>query len=161
MKQTLTVSEWHAMAQSGSTVPMRILIHGNSMYPLVRYERDMVTIMPLEEKPGVGDIVLFFDQPRDRYVLHRVWQAEEDRVLTWGDNCPGPDGWMPWDRVLGKVVLIERGKRNIKPDRAKGLRLARFWHRVGWIHRWLEPRKSRFKVWALRLIGRTPGGKRR
>ena len=131
----LTIAEWHNMAQKGITIPMRTLIRGNSMYPLIRINRDYVTISPLEERPEAGDIVMFADPGKDRYVLHRVWQVAEDRVLTWGDNCSAPDGWMPLEMVWGKAVLIERGKRTIKPDRKTGLRLARFWHRAGWIWR--------------------------
>lgn len=111
---------------------MRIPINGVSMYPLIRRNRDMVTIMPLDGPFRIGDIVMFSD-PRvsKRYVLHRVWQMDEDRVLTWGDNCDGPDAWMSRDCVWGRAVLIERGPKQIYPDAKKGLRLAKFWHRMG------------------------------
>ena len=125
---TLTISEWHELAREGSAPPMRIQVHGNSMYPMIRINRDYVTIRPPEDRPEAGDIVLFADPPRSRYVLHRVWQTDGDRVLTWGDNCLGPDGWIPLDLVWGRVTLIERGRRTICPDRASGLRLARIWH---------------------------------
>ena len=128
MKQTLTIPEWHAMAQSGTAVPMRILIHGGSMYPLIRMDRDYVTIMPIKEKIRVGDIVLFSDPYQDRYVLHRVWRIEGNRVLTWGDNCRRPDPWMPLDAIWGKAALIERGKKRIVPHPARGVRMAWIWH---------------------------------
>ncbi len=135
VKQTLSIPEWHDMAREGNVIPMRIPIHGGSMFPLVRMDRDFVTIMPLQERPRVGDIVLFVDSDRGKYVLHRVWKAEENRVLTWGDNCDRPDGWMSWDAVWGKAVLIERGKREIHPEAVRGLRMAGIWHRVGKLYR--------------------------
>ncbi len=152
MKQQITVPQWHAMAQEGMILPMRIPIHGNSMYPLVRMDRDMVTIMPVQERPQVGDIVLFADEPRKRYVLHRLWKAEEDRALTWGDNCDRPDGWMPWDAIWGKAVLIERGRLNIKPAPKKGLCWAKAWHRMRKPYRWCLNQKTRVGR-ALRRIG--------
>ncbi len=138
MKSEISIPEWHAMALSGTIVPMRILIHGNSMYPTVRMNKDYVTIMPVKEKVRVGDIVMFADPRRSRYVLHRVWQIEEDRVLTWGDNCKKPDGWMPLQAIWGKATLVERGRRMIRPDPQKGLILARVWHRIGGIYRFCK-----------------------
>ena len=131
----LSIPEWHDLAEEGAAIPMRIQVKGNSMFPLIRINRDYVTICPLKERPQAGDIVMFADPERDRYVLHRAWQVEADRVLTWGDNCKKPDGWIPAELVWGKAVLIERGKRSIKPDRKAGLRLAGFWHRAGKIWR--------------------------
>ena len=145
MKQQISIPQWHAMAQTGCIIPMRIPIHGNSMYPLVRMDRDLVTVVPLEEMPRAGDIVLFADPICDRYVLHRVWRAEGDRVLTWGDNCEKPDGWMPRDAIWGKAISIERGKRSITPDPKKGLCLARIWHRAGKTYRWCRLQGSRLK----------------
>ena len=145
MRQRISIPQWHAMAQTGCNIPMCIPIHGNSMYPLVRMDRDLVTVVPLEEMPRAGDIVLFADPICDRYVLHRVWRAEGDRVLTWGDNCEKPDGWMPRDAVWGKAISIERGKRSITPDPKKGLCLARIWHRAGKACRWCRLQGSRLK----------------
>ena len=138
MRQQLSIPEWHTMAQAGSILPMRILIHGGSMYPTVRMDKDYVTIMPLDRPVQVGDIVLFADPRAPRYVLHRVWRLDGDRVLTWGDNCKCPDAWIPLDAVWGRATLVERGKRQIRPDPQKGLRLARVWHRVGGPYRWCK-----------------------
>ena len=60
-KVSLTIPRWHAMALDGAAVPMRILIHGGSMYPLIRMDRDYVTILPLNGDIQAGDIVLMHD----------------------------------------------------------------------------------------------------
>lgn len=153
----ITIPEWHAMAQAGHPVPMRIPIHGVSMFPLIRIDRDIVTIVPLEGKPEIGDIVLFSDPARGRYVLHRVWKTEEERVLTWGDNCELPDRWLPWDAVWGQAVLIERGRRVIRPDPRKGLIWAKIWHVLGKGYRWSLPRIARAKR-IISRIGRRGSG---
>ena len=131
MKQQLSIPEWHAMAQAGTILPMRILIHGGSMYPLIRMDRDYVTIMPLQGEIKPGDIVLFSNPAAERYILHRALKIENDRILTRGDNCPESDGWLPLDMIWGKAELVERGRRAIHPDPVKGLRLARVWWKLG------------------------------
>ncbi len=129
--RSLSVQEWHRLALEGSAPPVRIRLQGNSMAPLIRRDRDYVTIVPPEGTPAAGDLVLFSDPGADRYVVHRVWEVKDGKVLTWGDNCPKPDGWLPAPSVWGKVCLIERGGRKITPDPVKGMRWAAFWHRAG------------------------------
>ena len=140
---SLSVSEWHKLSLEGTMLPVRTLISGYSMEPLIRYNRDYVTIIPLSESLAVGDIVLFSDPYQKRYVLHRVWTLENERVLTWGDNCDRPDAWMTVNDIWGKVILIERGKHKITPDARKGLLFARFWHIAGRAYRILRGTVSR------------------
>lgn len=135
MKKTISIPEWYLMAKNGKAPPVRIQLNGNSMYPLVRMNRDYVTIAPLEQAPVIGDIVLFSNPCIDKYVVHRVWEMKEGMILTWGDNCPVPDSWIPAENILGKITLVERGKHTIHPDPRKGLRLAKFWHRGGKVYR--------------------------
>ena len=131
MKQSLSVSMWHQMAMEGTAPPVRIVLMGNSMYPLIRYNRDFVTIVSCEGELKIGDIVLFIDKKRSLNVVHRVWNIKDHMVLTWGDNCDHTDGWIPLDLIWGKVILIERGNRNIIPNPKRGIHWARFWHLAG------------------------------
>ena len=138
MVKTISIPEWHRMGEEGNAPPVRIRLSGNSMYPLIRRNRDYVTVMPSEKLPEAGDIVLFTDPGRGRYVMHRVWAVRDGRILTWGDNCRDPDWWMPAENILGKTILIERGKRTIHPDPKKGMLLAGFWHRAGKAYRFVR-----------------------
>ena len=140
---SLSVSEWHKLSLEGTMLPVRTLISGYSMEPLIRYNRDYVTVIPLSESLAEGDIVLFSDPYQKRYVLHRVWTLENERVLTWGDNCDRPDAWMTVNDIWGKVILIERGKHKITPDAQKGLLYARLWHITGRAYRKLRGTVSR------------------
>ena len=135
MNRTFSVPEWHRLAQDGTKIPVRIPLSGWSMEPLIRMNKDIVTSIPLEEIPQIGDIVLFADQKQGRYVVHRVWSLNDGKILTWGDNCPAPDNWLPLEDVWGKAVLIERGKRKIQPNPAKGMKWAGFWHWAGTVYR--------------------------
>ena len=133
---SISIPEWHRMAEQGKTVPVRILINGDSMYPLIRMNRDYVTIVPMDGEPFVGEIVLFSDPGRKRYVLHRVWKLRNGEALTWGDNFNHPDGWIPRDAIWGKAVLVEKDGKRIVPDPKSGMRKARAWHAVGPGFRW-------------------------
>jgi hypothetical protein len=105
------------------------------MFPLIRNQKDYVTVIPLDRSLVVGDIALLSEPGTGRYVMHRVWDLKEGYVLTWGDNCVCPDGWFPTDTIWGKVILIERGNRSIQADANKGIKWARFWHRAGKVYR--------------------------
>ncbi len=143
MRISLSIKEWHQMAEQGDAPPVRILLNGNSMFPLVRRNKDYVTIIPFDREPVIGDIVLFYDKKTERYVVHRVWNMCDGQIQTWGDNCERPDAWLPNDCVWGKVNLVERGWRRIIPNPKKGLRWAKFWHGAGRVYRWLGRRWHR------------------
>ena len=131
MNMSLSIPEWHRMALEGAAPPVRILLNGGSMNPLIRWNKDYVTIIPPDRKLVPGDIVLFIEPKTERYVVHRIWEIRNGQALTWGDSCEKPDGWFPIDAIWGRVVLIERGQREINPDPVKGLRWAKFWHKAG------------------------------
>lgn len=130
--RSLGIEEWYQLTQTGAELPVTIPIDGVSMRPLIRRNIDRVTIRPCRRPLQRGDIVMFFDRRRDRYVLHRVWRLEEGRVLTWGDNCLGPDGWTDMSNIRGVAAAMERnGKRlTLDSDRARrlGIPLARAQH---------------------------------
>ncbi len=130
------------MAMSGKAPPVRIQLNGYSMNPFIRGYRDYVTVVQPEGDFAAGDIVLVAEPGTGRYVMHRVWEVKGDRILTWGDNCSGPDGWIPKDAVWGKTILIERGKKEIHPDPKKGIRWAKFWHQAGKVYRLVKRYKN-------------------
>ncbi len=135
MNMSLSIPEWHRMALEGAAPPVRILLNGGSMNPLIRWNKDYVTIIPPDRELIPGDIVLFNDPITERYVVHRIWKLRNGQVMTWGDSCEKPDGWLPMNAIWGRVVLIERGRREIKPDPKKGMRWAKFWHKIGKAYR--------------------------
>ncbi len=101
MQRSMSIPEWHRLVDEGSALPVRIQLSGYSMSPLIRYQRDYVTIVPLEDPPVAGDIVLIVGPTIERYVMHRLWKLKDGKALTWGDNCERNDGWIPLDRIWG------------------------------------------------------------
>ena len=130
MNKSISIPDWHRLSKEETAPPVRIQLNGVSMFPLVRMNLDYVTIAPIRDTPAAGDIVLFMNGNTGRYVVHRLWKTENGEVLIWGDNCPAPDGWFHSEEILGKVVLIERGRRKIYPKPKKGLRWAKIWHKI-------------------------------
>ncbi len=119
------------MAMEGNAPPVRIPLNGNSMFPLIRWGKDYVTIIPIDRELVQGDIVLVAEPNSGRYVMHRVWKIQDELVMTWGDNCWKPDGWVSKEAIWGRAILIERGHREIRTNPQKGLRWARFWRHAG------------------------------
>ena len=130
MNKSISIPEWHRLAAEGTALPVRIQLDGGSMHPLIRWNRDYVTILPLDTEPVAGDIVLFSPPETGKYIVHRVWEVKDGKMLIWGDNCPAPDGWFSRDAVWGKVTQIERGRRSFSPDPQKGLRWVKAWRKI-------------------------------
>ncbi len=127
---SLTIEQWMAMREGGAiSPPIWFTVVGGSMFPLIRVNRDKVMLVSVPpEEIRVGDIVLFPGRFQTaNYCLHRVWKLDGDRVQTFGDGNPKPDGWFPRSRILGKVKLIKRGKKTIDCDDPKVQRRAARW----------------------------------
>ena len=136
-RRTLPIDQWHQMGQAGEMIPVTITLAGDSMRPLIRRDRDKVTIIPLNRELQIGDIVLFQGGP-ERYVVHRVYRIRDEFVQTLGDNCYNPDPWMKKAQVWGLVVRMERNGKIYPLDTEASRRWGRFWmaiHPVRMIYR--------------------------
>ena len=129
--RSIGIDAWCVLAKEECAPPVTIPLEGSSMMPLIRRSMDPVTIVPLQRPLKKGDVVLF-TAGKGRYVVHRVWKLEESRLLTIGDNCVNPDGWIPYEAVLGQAVAFTRNGCRYRLD----TRAARIWGRV-WM--WLYP----------------------
>ena len=124
--QGLTVIQWRQLTREGAWIPVRIQLNGCSMQPLIRKLRDHVTVHPLKRPLKRGDIVLFADDT-GRYVVHRVWKLESDRVITLGDNCKQPDSPLTYDQIWGLITRLERGQIQINLDSGVSRLFGRAW----------------------------------
>ncbi len=96
------------------------------MHPLIRKDRDHVTIAPLYRPLKAGDILLFF-RADGKYVVHRLYRIQEDTVQTLGDGCLQPDAPIRMDSVWGIVTFLERGKIRCRLDSVTSRMAGRFW----------------------------------
>jgi signal peptidase I len=86
----------------------RFKVTGNCMWPLIQ-KGDWVLVEPVLTDPGIqtGDIVLM-----DRgveFVVHRLIKINDSEIITHGDLSRFPDPTMKREKILGKVILIEKG----------------------------------------------------
>lgn len=105
-KVELSIEQWLELTKEGVILPVHITLSGDSMRPLIRMGKERVTILPVTRSPMIGDIVLFHDKIGDRYVVHRVFRIDGNKVQTLGDFCIHPDRWMDISWVYGIVTDI-------------------------------------------------------
>lgn len=116
----VTIDEWIQMAEAGIGVTAKVIPHGNSMWPLIRSDRDMVEIEPVRRELKIGDVVVFRSSD-GRAVIHRIYRITEDEVQTYGDNCSGPDAPVKKSEVFGIAVRVRKGLISYDPNRTAGL----------------------------------------
>src|SRR6202041_2455382 len=95
----------------GDGLRVRFRADGRSMQPNV-LDGDTVVVAPISAgRPGRGDIAL--TRGEQGFVLHRVvgWDPATGAIVTRGDA--GQQNDAPAEKLLGKVIAIERGGRTI------------------------------------------------
>ncbi len=97
---------------TGSSVPLAV-VEGYSMCPTLRKGDLVISYKPSPQDIHVGDVIIY-KNPRGMLVIHRVIYVREDHgryyYRTKGDNNPIPDpGWIPYERVEGKVITVGNG----------------------------------------------------
>ena len=102
------------MLEEGVNVDFTVT--GNSMWPLLRHGRDVVTIAACKgSQIKKGDVILFEALP-SKYLLHRVTHVSEKYFETTGDFNTFRDGRFSKDCVKGKAVNVTRKGKCYKTD---------------------------------------------
>lgn len=134
---------------------LRFNARGNSMHPLLR-DGDTLLVEPLEKgKIRAGQIVLCAVK-QDYVVVHRVIcrssSQQVDHYLVKGDSRLRSDGWIPREKIYGRVVSLERGDQHVNLDSI----LLRLLGRLAVIHsRWNLGQRRVFRYIA-RLLRQAP-----
>lgn len=95
---------------------LRFQAHGGSMRPFI-VDGDVLEVAPItNERICRGDVVLV-ETCDGKWLAHRVIKTGrrdgERRFLIKGDACPDPDGWFDTERLLGRVLIVDRSARRI------------------------------------------------
>ncbi|MBR4287736.1 MAG: hypothetical protein IKT55_08545 [Clostridia bacterium] len=89
-------------------------ITGNSMWPLLKHERDTITLTLCNgENVKKGDIILFEALP-SKYLLHRATGVSKSSFESTGDRNTFRDGTFPKACIIGKAVKITRKGKSRK-----------------------------------------------
>ena len=135
-KISLTVKQWAELQQqspeAAGQIPVWFQGTGYSMLPFVRPFRDEVMIVAAKvDELRVGDIVLFPGKYLGGdYCLHRLYRIDGDRVQTFGDGNLRPDRWQSKSQILGKALIIRRGRLTIDCHSPRWQKVFRLWGRL-------------------------------
>lgn len=110
---------------------VRFRLKGQSMFPLLRNERDEVVLYPCNENElQPMDVVLFRYQ--GRHVLHRILRREGEWLFLQGDGSYVAKEQCTTADVVGKVHEIIRPSGKVIPVDAWQWRLAgKLWRGLG------------------------------
>ena len=111
-----SISEWISVTQNKDiTVPITLHTTSGSMLPMIRINKDTVTVIPCELKDvQTGDIVLIRKPDTSAgVILHRLYRIKKDTLITLGDNMRQPDKEENAEMLLGRPVSITGPRRNI------------------------------------------------
>lgn len=96
-------------------LPFKFQARGWSMTPFIR-DGDVITIIPYShDKPRLGEIAAFIHPESGKLAVHRIIGKNSLACLIRGDNVSGiiNDGWIPKEKILGKVNQVERNGEKI------------------------------------------------
>ena len=95
---------------------IKFVVAGNSMYPFIRHDRDMVTLAEASfDEVKVSDIVLAYRERQQKYILHRVAKKTKHGFFMVGDAQTNLDGPYPPEALVGIVTVIHRiGKDGVE-----------------------------------------------
>lgn len=121
---------------------------GGSMRPAIQ-DGDLLTLAPVSSDAlAVGDVVLYRDDS-DRPVVHRLIARQQDPPLLTirGDAQTGPGERVPPDRVIGRVIDVQRGASSRTSGPCAALRIGAIR-----VLLWLQGQKG-YRALIRRLLG--------
>ena len=93
---------------------LRTPVRGWSMTPFIR-DGDVVTIAPIGAVgPRLGEVLAVELTQGSLLVIHRIVRRAGRGWLLRGDNATAPDGVVPPEQVLGRVVRVQRRGREVR-----------------------------------------------
>lgn len=84
---------------------------GNSMYPLVKLE-DQLVLLKKDRQPKLYDIVVY-KVSDNKYCIHRIIGELDDKYIIRGDNCLNNE-YVKKDEILGYLDTIYHNDEEIK-----------------------------------------------
>ena len=100
---------------------IKFVVAGNSMYPFIRHDIDMVTLSEASfDRIKVSDIVLAYRKRQKKYILHRVVKKTPTGFYMVGDAQTSLDGPYPPDALIGIVTEIHRVGKDGREKRIAG-----------------------------------------
>ena len=88
---------------------------GTSMFPTLRTGDILRVASHKDRNIRLGDVVVFNSPYGNRPIVHRVASIDKKGIRTKGDNKLAiDDSILQPDKIIGRVVAAQRGKKEIK-----------------------------------------------
>lgn len=110
-------------------------ITGISMLPLMRAHRDLIIVVPSQERLGKYDIPVF-KRDNGEYVVHRILKVYDDGYGIVGDNQSELE-YVREDQIIGVVDRMERNGKTI-PLRKTSEHPRLQWKYTLYVHLWCD-----------------------
>lgn len=142
-----------ALLEDGKSV--RFQAKGRSMHPFIQ-DGDIITVGPVENSSiKIGDVVLY-STADDSLIVHRVLNkyTKDDTItmLIKGDASFGPPERVNSQKVLGKILSIERNGRERKLDTSLYRIISLFLAAISPFRRWTNSIRSKANYRGHRLL---------
>lgn len=85
---------------------------GNSMFPLIRQDRDLLIIEKPRGRLKKYDVPLY-RRDSGQYVLHRILKVRENDYVICGDNRVGKEYGITDRHIIGVLTAVVRDGREI------------------------------------------------
>ena len=106
---------------------VRIMVTGNSMYPLLHSRRDTVVLVPADRIKKYD--ITFHRREDGRYILHRVLKVQKDGTyLIAGDNEMKTESPVKREQILGVVTEFTRWGKHYSVNHLLYHLYVRIWH---------------------------------
>lgn len=110
------------LSESGKIVSS---ISGFSMYPLLKNQRDTVTVETISRKIKKYDVLLY--RRNEKYILHRVIAVKNSGYIIRGDNCFFTETDITDGNILGIMTAFCRNGRIHSADEFSYKLYSRIW----------------------------------
>lgn len=108
---------------------IKIVPHGNSMFPFWASDRDSIIIGKIEKELKRGDIVLY-RRENGIHVAHTIYKIDKGKFFMLGDSQTDIEGPLVREQIIGIVETIIRKNKTIHCDNLWYIILHNGWLRL-------------------------------
>lgn len=116
---------------------------GVSMLPLLRQNRDLITIIKPHGRLKKYDVALY--RRNNDFVLHRVVEVRENDYVILGDNCISKEYGITDDKILGVMSSFVRNGKEISVNNKLYCCYSIFWYKIYSIRKIIKISKIKIK----------------
>lgn len=101
---------------------------GVSMRPLLKQDRDLVTVRPVNGRLKKYDVPLYRRKQDGKYLLHRIISVREKDYVIRGDNTYVKEYGITDDDIIGVLTGFQRKKKNYSVELRSYQIYSRVWN---------------------------------